>query len=246
MSVFLVVVMAAPCYAETLMPSKGAIKQPPSEIPAASAGQTGKVIETMNTSGYTYVKVDTGSQIIWAAAPEFQVKVGDEVNIAPGMPMKDFSSKTLNRTFELIYFVNSITVIGDEQITSEIAKMHSTLSLDTKTPATSTGIDFADVKKPEGGKSIAEIYAEKDELAGKEVMVRGRVVKFNSEILGKNWIHLQDGTGTKGTNDLTITTDITAKVGDMILVSGVVVKDKDFGLGYTYNIIIENATVKVE
>ena len=76
--------------------------------------------------------------------------------------------------------------------------------------------------------------------------MRGKVVKFSPEIMGKNWIHLQDGTGKEGTNDLTVTTKMMAKVGDTVVISGAVATDKDFGYGYKYGVIIEDADVKVE
>jgi hypothetical protein len=107
-------------------------------------------------------------------------------------------------------------------------------------------IDFSRITKPAGGKNIAEIYKEKPQLVGKKVAVRGKVVKFNSGIMGKNWIHLRDGTGSDGTNDLTVTTDGTAKIGDTVLVRGALVADKDFGHGYKYAVIIEDAQITVE
>jgi hypothetical protein len=64
--------------------------------------------------------------------------------------------------------------------------------------------------------------------------------------MGKNWIHLQDGTGDNGSNDLTVTTDSTVNVGDTVLVSGVLNTDKDFGYGYQYAVIVEDAKITVE
>ncbi len=70
-------------------------------------------------------------------------------------------------------------------------------------------------------------------------------MKANSGIMGKNWLHLRDGSGTqeKADNDITITTDGTAAVGDVVVVTGVVRLDKDFGAGYAYPVIIEEAKV---
>ena len=76
--------------------------------------------------------------------------------------------------------------------------------------------------------------------------MRGKVVKFTPEIMGKNWIHLQDGTGAAGTSDLTVTTSASAKTGDTVTVKGILVVDKDFGYGYAYDVIIEDAEVTVE
>ncbi len=104
-----------------------------------------------------------------------------------------------------------------------------------------------EVKKAEGaeGKTIAEIFSAKVSLKDKPVALRGKVVKFNSGILGKNWIHLRDGSGSPEKNDfdLTVTTADTAAVGDVILVRGQLRLDRDFGAGYTYPVIIEDAKV---
>lgn len=108
-------------------------------------------------------------------------------------------------------------------------------------------VDLTGIVKAEGGKTVAEIYAEKDALADQSVSFRGKVVKVNPEIMGKNWVHVQDGSGAEGTNDLTVTTVGTLpSVGDTILVSGKLSLNKDFGMGYQYPVIVEDATVTVE
>lgn len=237
---------ATGCTDETPKTNQTAIAAQPTKTQPAEAGRTGTVVETMSTGNYTYVKVDTGSEKIWAAAPQFQVKVGDKVTFPEGVPMKNYHSKTLKRTFDLVYFVSNITVAGVNHISSQFSEgRHGGTQSHTSAPS-SVKVDLSGIKKPEGGKTIAEIYAEKDVLSGKKVMVRGKVVKFSSQIMGKNWIHLQDGTGSQGTNDLTITTSSGVKVGDTVLATGVVVKDKDFGYGYVYSVIMEDAKIKIE
>lgn len=109
-------------------------------------------------------------------------------------------------------------------------------------------VDLAGIAKAEGGKSIVELYTEKDTLANQKVVVRGKVVKTNAGIMNKDWVHVRDGSGQDGSNDLTVT--MTAQplpnVGDTVLVTGTVVLDKDFGMGYQYPVMIENAEVKIE
>src|SRR4029077_9763026 len=104
-----------------------------------------------------------------------------------------------------------------------------------------TTANTADVKVPKAdganAKTIAELWSGKDTLKGKPVVVRGKVVKSLSGIMGKNWIHLRDGSSDK---DITVTTDAVANVGDVVVVSGVLSVDKDFGAGYTYPVIIED------
>ena len=108
-------------------------------------------------------------------------------------------------------------------------------------------VDLSGIAKADGGKTVAEVYAEKDALAGQSVAVRGKVVKANPMVMGKNWLHVRDGSGEEGSNDLTVTTaDELPEVGATVLVSGTLAVDKDFGMGYQYPVIVEDATVAVE
>ncbi len=93
--------------------------------------------------------------------------------------------------------------------------------------------------------SIADVYKDKATLAGQAVTVHGKVVKVNNQIMNRNFLHLQDGSGdaTTGTNDVTVTSDDTAAIGDEITVTGTVVVDMDFGSGYQYPLLIEKATI---
>jgi hypothetical protein len=95
------------------------------------------------------------------------------------------------------------------------------------------------------GLAIADVWARRAALHGQEVTVRGRVVKVNNQIMGRNWVHLQDGSGSESdsTHDLTITTDALVATGDIITVAGVLAADKDFGSGYMYDVILENGRV---
>ena len=100
--------------------------------------------------------------------------------------------------------------------------------------------------RPFTARTVAEVMAKPAALKDKPVQVRGKVVKFNAGIMGKNWIHLRDGTGSAadGTDDLLVTTAGSAKLGDVLTVSGVVHTDKDFGSGYSYKVLIEDATLQ--
>jgi len=115
------------------------------------------------------------------------------------------------------------------------------------TTAAGTEVDLSGIAKPEGGMTVEEIHAQREQLAGSPVTVRGKVVKTNAGIMGKNWLHLRDGTGAEGSNDLTVTTDAEPPaVGATVLVTGQAAVDKDFGLGYQYDVILEDAQVVVE
>jgi len=213
---------------------------------AKSAGTSGTVVETVNAAGYTYVQVDNGKEKIWAAAPAFTVAVGDSVVVPEGMPMNNYHSKTLDRDFPVVYFVDSIlnasAPAAPEMAASGMPAGHPAPA------APAAEVDLSNVAKADGGLTVGEVFADKANLSGKEITLRGKVVKYSPQIMGKNWIHLQDGSGDQatGTNDLTVTTNITAQIGDTVLVKGPLTVDKDFGYGYKYDAIIEDAKVTVE
>jgi len=108
-------------------------------------------------------------------------------------------------------------------------------------------VDLSGIAKADGGKTVEEVYKEKDTLANGKVVVRGKVVKVNPAIMGKNWLHVRDGSGGDGTNDLTVTTAGTLPdVGELVVVSGTVVLDQDFGMGYQYPVIVQDAEITIE
>ncbi len=209
----------------------------------------GKVVETMNVSSYTYVQIDAGARKAWVAAPRFEVKVGDTVAATDAMPMTNYHSKALNRTFDVIYFSGAVTVNGKALADGAAALPpgHPPVGGAAPSPAASAAAPvLTGIKRAEGGQTVAEIVTGKDKFAAQPIAVRARVVKFNGGILGKNWLHIRDGSGGEGTNDLTVTTAAMAKVGDLVLVTGRLAKNRDFGGGYKYALIVEDAKVVVE
>ena len=114
-----------------------------------------------------------------------------------------------------------------------------------KAPATSEQIT---VEKAKGADAytVSEAYEKAAKLDKKTVVVRGKVVKVSKGIMGKNWVHLRDGSGdpAKGTNNLVVTTQDVPIVGDVVTAKGTLYKDKDFGAGYKYQVIVEEASVK--
>ena len=210
-----------------------------------SGGGKGKVLETLKAKGYTYVKVDTGKKgILWAAAPELPVKKGDVVTVPPGEPMAGFRSDVLNRTFDLVYFVEAIEVQGAKKPVKAAAV--AAPEPPGAAAARVTDAKVEPVLKASGGMTVEEVFKGKGDLAGKAVTLRGTIVKVNEGIMGKTWFHLQDGSGTAGTSDLVVTTAAKVRKGDTVLVQGTVAVDKDFGYGYRYEVLVEDATVTRE
>ena len=228
-------------------PGTGTVEQS-SPSPSGQSGSdqdgslSGEVVETMDSGGYTYVQIDTGGEKIWAAGPVTPLEKGAKISIPSGMVMTDFRSESLNRSFDKIYFVSSFSgKTGGHG--GGLPQGHPPIGDGDDVAAT---MDFTGIDVPVNGHDIATVYGQRQELEGKSVIVRGKVVKATNRVMGKNWLHLRDGTGGEGTNDLTVTTDETAKVGDVVTATGRLSLNRDFGAGYTYEVIMEDAAVAVE
>ena len=221
----------------------------PAVVPVATSQLRGKLLESMNAAGYTYLRIKTDAGEQWAAVRETKVKKGDMVTVNAQMTMNGFESKTLKRKFDTIVFG---TMAGGEEaaapppMTSAAQPASNPMgSAQQHMSAGAANVGDVKVEKAPNGKTVAETYAAKDELKDKPVVIRGKVVKFLSGIMGKNWLHLRDGSGSgeKGDNDITVTTNDVVAVGDVVTINGTVRIDKDFGAGYRYPVIVEEAKV---
>ena len=212
-------------------------------VSARAQDISGKVAETMNAGGYTYARVVKGDASTWVAVPQMKLKTGDSVNFQGGMVMNKFDSKTLHRTFDKIIFSGGPASGAAASPGAAPAASAPTAAASNAHGGTPKGKKDAAIRieKAPGGLSVAEVYAQRAELSGKSVTVRGRVTKVNHAIMNRNWIHLQDGTGDskKGDFDLLVTTDQDAKVGETVTAKGTAAKDQDFGMGYKYSVLLE-------
>ncbi len=201
---------------------------------------TGTILETMNSGGYTYAKIKAKQKEFWIAGSSAVVKVGDTISFNEQMKMPNFTSKTLNRTFKDLMFVGGITQGNSAENVSSV----SATSVHGKISAPVAKVDK--VTKAEGGHTVAELFSKKSELSGKKVKVRGTVVKVSNAIMKTNWIHIQDGTGAMGSDDIIFRAPTaTANVGDVVIASGTLATDQDFGYGYKYAVIVEGASFEI-
>jgi hypothetical protein len=203
---------------------------------AADNSLSGKIVETMDSGPYTYLLLEKNGNKTWAAVPHMKVEKGQKISLLPGALMENFKSSTLNRTFEKIYFSAGPAITSQPEATSG-SKGKVIVPTEKITVEKASGPNAY---------TIAEIYKNISRLDKKEVVVRGKVLKVSPQIMGKNWLHIQDGTGDvkKATTDLVVTTQDRPSVGDIVTVSGTMAKDKDFGSGYKYKAIMENAHIK--
>ncbi len=228
---------------------------------------TGKVLEAMDAAGYTYLNVETEAGTKWVAVNQTQVEVGEEVTYMDGMVMQNFSSKALDRTFPEIVFSGGLVgkdgtppamppqqVSGEESFSQALTSesgMAAPPGAVMPTGSQKAVVPLAEIKVEkapgENSYTVGEIFSKAAELNGKTVVVRGKVMKVSPNIMGRNWIHLQDGTGSPddSTHDLVVTTSVEpAADWDIITIEGILAANKDFGSGYSYLAIVEDASLK--
>lgn len=213
--------------------------------PAPPPPQTikGEVLEAKDVEVYTYLRLRTKDGEIWAAVSKAAVKTGTEVTIGNVMIMNNFESKGLKKTFDRIVF----GTLGAGSAGAASVAMGPAGGLPPDHPSTASSTDTAGVKVPKAqgpdARTVAEVVGKRTELKGKTVVVRAKVVKFNPGIMGKNWVHLRDGSGsTKDeTQDVLVTTQESVQLGSIVSARGKVRTDVDLGSGYNYKVLIEDA-----
>ena len=209
-----------------------------------SSSRSGKVVETMNAGGYTYVSLTKDGKKTWIAIPVTEVKVGQEITFQPGAEMRNFTSKTLNRTFESIIFSPGLA----SQPGSAVDSKPSGSQHGDKKAGAQKSTEKISVDKASGpdAYTVSEIHENIATLNEKTAVVKGKVVKVSEGIMGKNWIHLKDGTGDAAnqTNKLVTTSQDLPAVGEIVTMKGTIYKDKDFGGGYKYSVIMEKASIQ--
>lgn len=211
-------------------------------LPSSYAALSGEVLEVQDVANYTYLRLKTADAEVWAAVTTAALKPGATVTIQNAMLMDNFESKALKKTFAQIYF-GSLSTVPPSTADAPASNPH-TPAAGMPQVLMAQEEKLARASGPEA-RTVAEIVTGSAALKDKSVTLRARVVKYSEAIMGKNWLHLRDGSGSAAdaSNDLLATTQEQAQVGDVLLVTGVVRQDKDFGSGYAYKVLIEDATL---
>jgi hypothetical protein len=238
LSLLLVTTAVAGCGPKAPTPDTKAPAASPAAAPAAGDALTGPVLEQLPASPYVYIRIKTSGGDVWAAVPEAKLEIGTVVTVVSPMLMTKFESTSLKRTFEEVYF-GTLAAAGAATIGA--ANPHAGV------PQSAAPVVVGKVEKATGAdaRTVAELWAQKARLEGKAVTIRGVVVKVNDGVMGKNWIHLQDGSGDakQGTNDITVTSMDRAAKGETVTITGTVHTNRDFGSGYSYPVMVEDAKI---
>jgi hypothetical protein len=260
----LLLMMAAACSSDKAVETS----QAPADTDISTAANqvplplTGTVAEAFEKSGYSYVRLETAAGDRWVATGESGFQVGEEITILDGSLMFNFHSPTLDRTFPEIIFASNV------QSSSQIAETASpaaaaeggahsfeaALNSESASPHgmgnTPSDVPLADIKveKATGANAyrVNELYQQAAKLSGQEVRVKGRVMKVSANIMGRNWIHLQDGSGdaAKNNHNLVVSSETMPEKGEVVTVVGLFQANKDIGAGYKYAAMVEDAKIE--
>ena len=199
--------------------------------PVSSDVHTVKVLEVLPTSKYVYLNVVENGEEFWIATTKKEVEVGESYFYKNGILKTNFESKEHNRVFDKVYLVANI-------VPANHGNQSSTLNQKTNTKTEIQSPIQVDI---EGSIKISELVNNKSKYNGKEVQVSGKCTKLNPNIMGRNWIHLKDGSMDE--YDLVITSEHVIPEGHIVTMKGTLILDKDFGAGYKYDLIIENGEI---
>lgn len=195
------------------------------------------VQEVIQATSYTYLRVKEADEDIWIAINKREIEPGAEISFTGALEMKNFTSKDLQRTFDKIYFVSRIVTGDSSESQPAMSMTHQARPEPDKKEIS--------VEPASGGVTIGQLFANRDSYANKTVLVKGQVTKVNRAIMDRNWVHLQDGTGDSDNFDLTVTTSEQVNVGDVVTFEGKITLKKDFGAGYFYELIMEEAKLQI-
>ncbi|WP_157663351.1 OB-fold nucleic acid binding domain-containing protein [Polaribacter sp. SA4-12] len=189
------------------------------------------VLEKIAAGGYIYLKVSENNKEYWMAIPGRPIEIGATYYYDQGMEMGKFESKSLKRTFENIVFAQGVRDNKDAVKTA------------TKKIINKGNSKVVNVDKAANGIRIAELFENPEAYQNKQVIIKAKVVKVNNGIMGVNFMHLQDGTKGNGQFDITVTSNDRFRVGSVVTIKGTVVLNKDFGAGYSYDVLVEKAVI---
>jgi len=207
----------------------------------------GTVMEILYAGKYIYLKIKEGSSERWITTYKRAigtVSKGDRIQYFGGFEMTNFESNILGRKFKKILFVSRASRFGGKIKDFKNVPADEYHRKVMKTVEASKPPEKGEIKPPEGGITVEEVYSKLDELNGKEILLRGKVMKVNRNILGKNWITLSDGTGKAPDNVLTVVTKEDTEAGKIVTVKGKIRKDVDLGAGYKYKVLLEDAEIE--
>lgn len=201
----------------------------------------GIVQEVEQVSSYTYLNVLEEGAKKWLAVPSIEAKIGETFYYKGGMIMPNFESTELNRTFDEVVFLSKITKA--DAINMEKGMVDPNTIVEEKEPAKKPTLERLEmnIEPVDGTITIAQLFENSKQYNGKTVKIKGEVTKFNGGIMSRNWVHYQDGSIYEGKYDLMITTKAEPAIGSILIFEGVITLNKDFGSGYFYDIIMEDA-----
>ena len=196
------------------------------------------VEETLDTEKYSYLQVKEGEEKFWIAISKRDISVGETYIYKGGLLKRNFFSREFNRVFETVYLVSNIRKKINPNSTASNGEMAEKIPVAESLP----DLKVEKIEPTSGAISLADLFSNMPDYNGQTIKITGKCMKVNPKIMNRNWIHIQDGSGEN--LDLTVTTMENIPLGAVVSLEGKIALDKDFGAGYRYDIIMEEAVMK--
>lgn len=211
--------------------------------PAAPPVLAGRVLEAVDASGYTYVRLQRADgEPAWAVGPHVDVAPGDDVTVPKATAVEGHRSTALQRDFSVVWFAAELRVTRRAPALDGV--LRATAAPDLAADEARRDVHVSNIERAPGGMTVEEIYEDSAKLAGKPVTLRAQVVRLDAGSKGVTWLRLRDGSGMGARADVPVATKDTARVGDVVVVTGTVALEHDLGDGTSYPLAIVNAAVR--
>ncbi len=214
-------------------------KKPLSSTPPSTEKHEVVVKDILTTAKYAYLQVTELGEEFWIAISKRDVEVGQTYMFQGGLLKKNFYSQEFDRVFDTVYLVSKFW-----KKASPPTAASSNTSPGASIPKGESLPDLTveKIEPSEGAIALEKLFADTDQYVGNKIKITGKCVKVNPKIMGRNWLHIQDGSGKD--LDLTVTTMEQVPLGAVVTLEGTIAVDRDFGAGYRYDIIMEGAEVR--
>lgn len=230
------------------MPSAAAPMAPsrPAEAPGDEGTVRGVVAELLQVPNYTYLRLTTAGGDEWAAVPTTSaLTVGQGVAVTVSTRMQGFASKSLGRTFDSIVFGELAQGGAPAAKGAQLPPGHPPLdSAGAAKDPLARALDATRLAEPPLAMRVADVYSERDLLQGRPVRVTGTVSRVTN-VNGQHFGHVKDGSGSAAekNDDLVLISSTPLPVEQKVALQGVVVLNKDVGIGAPFPVALEGVTV---
>ncbi|QBA64549.1 hypothetical protein [Muriicola soli] len=187
---------------------------------------------------YLYAEVREGDRTYWIATQKQTIVEGSTYLYNEALLKTHFESKEQNRVYDTLYMITAL-ISKDHGMPSDSYPKSEKINTSENT-LEKKGKEQLENAPSAGKVSLSDLFANPERYEGKIIQISGTCSKVSTEILGRNWVHVDDG---KSGKELVVTLQEVVEKGETLTIEGIVQLNVDLGSGYTYDILLEKGIV---